>query len=218
MLLLAPAAVSLIGCGHSGSSATSSNTGAAPFTAARLRGALLTKVNGIEATAPATTGDYTSLAAVDPSRHMSAGVRVTPKACTGYAPSGLNAALIAGSPAAAVAFRVGHNGVSEMLVSSSATSSALMARVPAQCARYTETIGGKTFRYTVKESAVKGIGEEAHVLNVRSTGGTADDMWSLVYRGPGFVGSVTVVGPGASEVAVKSLGKRAYAFAAKELS
>jgi len=93
-----------------------------------------------------------------------------------------------------------------------------MAKVPAQCARYAETIGGKTSRYTVRESAIKGIGEEAHVLNVRSTGGTADDMWSLVYRGPGFVGSVTVVGPGASEAAVKSLGKRAYAFAAKELS
>ena len=218
LLLVPAAAVGLIGCGNSGSSATTPNTGAAPFTAAKLRGALLTKVNGIKATAPATTGDYTSLAAADPSRHMSAGVSVTPRACTGYAPSGLNAALIAGSPAAAVTFRVGHNGVSEMLVSSPATSSALMAKVPAQCSRYAETIGGKTFRYTVKESAIKGIGEEAHVLNVRSTGGTADDMWSLVYRGPGFVGSVTVVGPGASEAAVKSLGKRAYAFAAKELA
>jgi hypothetical protein len=220
MLLLVPAAaVSLVGCGNSGSSTGGATTaGAALFSAAKLRGALLTQVNGIKAAEPATTGDYTSLAAVDPGRQVSRGVSVTPRACADNTPDGFNAALIAGAPAAAVTFRVGHNGVSEMLVSSSAAAGALAAKVPAQCARYEETIGGKTFKYTVKESVIKGIGEEAHVLNVRSTGGTADDMWSLVYRGPGFVGSVTVVGPGASEAAVKSLGKHAYAFAAKELS
>jgi hypothetical protein len=219
MLLLVPAAaVSLIGCGHSGSSATTTGTAAAPFSAVKLRGALLTKVNGIRAAQPATTGDYTSLAAADPSRHLSRGVTVTPKACADAVPNGFNTAVIGGAPAAVVSFRVGHNGVSEMLVSSSAASAALAAKVPAQCARYKETAGGKTFKYTVKESPIGGIGKEAHVLNVRSSGGTADDMWSLVYRGAGFVGSVTVIGPGASEHAVENVAKRAYALAAKALS
>jgi hypothetical protein len=219
MLLLVPAAaVGLIGCSHSGSSSSTTGAAAAPFSAAKLRGALLTKLDGLKATGPASTGNYTSLAAADPSRHLAAGVSVTPRACAADVPDGFNGALIAAAPAAAVSFRVGHNGVSEMLISSSAASSALMAKVPAECARYKETIGGKTFEYTVKESAIKGIGEEAHVLNVRSTGGTADDMWSLVYRGAGFVGSVTVIGPGATELAVKSVAERAYALAAKELS
>jgi hypothetical protein len=219
MLLAAIAAVGVMGCGHSGSTSDGkTTTGAAPFSAAKLRGALLAKVNGTRAAGPAATGDYASLAASSPGRQVSQGVRVTPAACASHEPDGFNAAVIAGAPAAAITFRVGHNGVSEMLVSSPAASRALAAKVPAQCARYEETIGGKTFKYTVKESSVTGIGTEAHVLNVRSTGGTADDMWSLVYRGPGFVGSVTVVGPGASEVAVKSLGKQAYAFATKELS
>ena len=40
-------------------------------------------------------------------------------------------------------------------------------------------------------------------------------MWSLIYRGAGFVGTVTVVGPNASEKAVQELGQQAYAFAAK---
>jgi hypothetical protein len=217
VLLLVPAAVlGLVGCSHSGSSATTTGS-TAPFSAAELRGALLPKVNGIRAAAPATTGSYASLAAADPSTRLSGGVRVTPRACADDVPDGFNAAVIAGAPAAAVSFRVGHNSVSEMLVSSSAASAALAAKVPAQCKRYKETVGGKTFRYTVRESSVKGIGKEAHVLSVRSTGGSADDMWSLVYRGAGFVGSVTVIGPGASEVAVKSLAKHAYAFATKEL-
>lgn len=220
MLLLVPAtAVGLIGCSHSASHPSgTTTTGAAPFSAAKLRGALLTKVNGIRAAEPAATGSYASLTAASPAGHLSSGVRVTPKACASYQPDGFNAAAIAGAPAAAITFRVGHNGVSEMLIAVSAAPSALAGRVPARCARYAETIDGKTFRYTVRESSVKGIGAEAHALNVRSTGGTANDMWSLVYRGPGFVGSITVIGPGASERAVKNLGKRAYAVAAKTLA
>lgn len=56
------------------------------------------------------------------------------------------------------------------------------------------------------------------MLYLRSTGGRADNMWSLVYRGAGFVGSITLVGPDATERAVKQLGKQAYAFAAKTLA
>jgi hypothetical protein len=219
LLVPAVALVGIVGCGHSASSASANGT-AAPFSTAKLTGALLTKVNGVKAAGPATAGDYAALAAAGAGSQSSRGVRVTPSACASATPTGLNRALLAGIPAAVITFRVGHNGVSEMLVASSgtATASALEAKVPAQCARYTETIDGKTFKYTVKESSIKGIGAEAHVLNVRSTGGSANDMWSLVYRGAGFVGSVTVVGPGASETAVKQLGKQAYAFAAKELS
>jgi hypothetical protein len=220
LLVPAVAVVGLIGCGHSASSTAANAAGANPFSVAKLRGALLTKVNGVKAAAPASTGDYASLAAVSPVRQVSTGVRVTPRACATETPTGLNRTVLARVPAAVVTFRVGHDGVYEMLVASAgtATASALVPKVPATCARYTETIDGKTFKYTVKESSVKGIGAEAHALNVRSSGGTADDMWSLVYRGAGFVGVVTVVGPGASEAAVKSLGKQAYAFAAKELA
>ena len=42
--------------------------------------------------------------------------------------------------------------------------------------------------------------------------------WSLLYKGNGFVGAITVVGPNASESAIRELGQQAYAFAAKALS
>lgn len=217
LVLVPTAAVSLIGCSHSGSSASTTGA-AAPFSAAKLRSALPTRVDGIKAAGPATTGDYTSLAAAGTGRHLSPGVRVTPKACADDAPNGFNAAVIATAPAAAVSFRLGHNDVFEMLVSSAAVSTALAGTVPAQCARYEETIGGKTFRYTVREASIKGIGKEAHVLNVRSTDGAAGNLWSLVYRGAGFVGSVTMVGPYATEATVKNLAEHAYALAAKALT
>jgi hypothetical protein len=133
--------------------------------------------------------------------------------------TGFNPDVLAGSPAAAATFRVGKNGVSEMLVASSVrvAASALAGQFPAACAHYRETVDGRIFRYTASESAINGIGKQALVLNVRPAGATVDDLWSLVYRGAGFVGSVTVVGPNASGAAVRELGEQAYAFAARSL-
>ena len=57
------------------------------------------------------------------------------------------------------------------------------------------------------------------MLNVHAIGSPdSDDLWSMIYTGKGFVGTVTVVGPNASEKAVRELGQVAYGYAAKELS
>ena len=72
--------------------------------------------------------------------------------------------------------------------------------------------------FGVREQAVTGIGKQAEALNAQAAGVAADNLWSLIYRGKGFVGTVTVIGPNASEKAVQELGQQAYAFAAKTLS
>jgi hypothetical protein len=228
-LLLVPAAVAcacLAGCSRAASHPAvaappaSGKASAGPFSAAKLRDALLTRVNGVTAVAPAATGRYASLAGGSAGKPSSTAVRVTPQACGGATMTGFNPAVLAGSPVAATTFRVGKNGVSEMLVASSArlASSALAGLLPARCAHYQETVEGKIFRYTAMESAISGIGTLARVLNVRPAGATVDNLWSLVYQGAGFVGSVTVVGPNASETAVRELGEQAYAYAVKSLS
>jgi len=244
VLLLGPVAVacaSLAGCGgtlshpaggdraavHPTAAATSASSGSAssqasagPFSAAKLRGALLTRINGVAAVTRPATGNYASVSDGSAGKRSASAVRVIPAACGGATMTGFNPAVLAGSPVAASTFRVGKNGVSEMLVASSVKvpANALAGRLPAACTHYRETIEGKIFRYTATESTIGGIGDEARVLNVRSSGATANNLWSLVYRGTGFVGSVTVVGPNASEAAVRELGEQAYAFAVKSLS
>jgi hypothetical protein len=148
------------------------------------------------------------------------GIQVTPKTCSQAATVGFNSAALGTAPAAAVTFRVGTNGVSEVLIASSAKSAAtvLAGHVPAECAQYQETVGGKTYAYDVKEKAISGIGEQARVLNVYAASAKSDEMWSLVYQAKGFIGTVTVVGPNATEQAVTQLGQQAYAFAIKSLS
>ena len=217
-LLLVPVAVAgLAGCGNGATSTTkASSTGT---TAAALQKALLTRVNGVAAAAPASIGTYASMSAAGGKKAASA-VQVTPKTCTGAATVGFDPAALAGAPAAAVTFRVGTNGVSEVLIASSAksASTALAGHVPAECAQYQEKVGGKTYTYGITEKAITGIGKQARVLNVHAEGAQSDDMWSLIYRTADFVGTVTVVGPNATEAAVTELGQQAYAFAAKSLS
>jgi hypothetical protein len=133
---------------------------------------------------------------------------------------GSNPTALAGNPAAAVTFRVGNNGVSEVLIASTAQAvpSVLAGQVPAGCSRYQETVQGKAFTYGVTEQPVTGVGTQAKALNVQATGPASDNLWSLIYRGNGFVGMITVVGPDTSEKAAQALGKQAYAYATKTLS
>jgi hypothetical protein len=188
----------------------------AGLTAAQLRGALLTRVNGVAAAAPASSGKYSTLTAANISNN---GAQVTPKTCAGAA-TGFNPAALAASPAAAVTFKVGSNGVSEVLIASSAktASTALAGHIPAECANYQAKAGGKTYTYAATEQKITGIGQQAQVLSVQAAGAKSNNRWSLIYRGKGFVGTVTVVGPNASKEAVMELGEQAYAYAAKSLS
>jgi hypothetical protein len=220
-LLLAPVAVAgLAGCGGGSSSSSSAATTSAngALTSATLRQALLTRVNGVAAAAPASSGTYSSMQAAN--SKAASGIQVTPKACSAAATVGFNSAALGTAPAAAVTFRVGTNGVSEVLIASSAKSAAtvLAGHVPAECAQYQETVGGKTYAYGIKEKAISGIGEQARVLNVYPASAKSDEMWSLVYQAKGFIGTVTVIGPNATEQAVTELGQQAYAFATKSLS
>jgi hypothetical protein len=231
--LLVPVVVAgIAGCsGSGGSSPTTSSASAsasAPasagasgmFSAAQLRGALLTRVNGVAAATPASIGRYASLSAASLGRVAGSAVQAGTSGCAGATAAGLGSTILAAAPAAAVTFRVAGNAVSEVLVASSngSASAVLAGHVPAECAKYLGKVAGKTVTYGVTDKAITGIGKQARELNVRANGAASDNQWSLIYRGAGFVGTVTVVGASASEAAVRELAQQAYAFAAKSLA
>jgi hypothetical protein len=201
-----------------GTSAASAASGL--FSAAQLRGALLTRVNGVAAATSVRTGEYATLSAASTGRSAADAVKVSPSACGGAAAAGFGAAILAEAPAAAVTFHVGGNVVSEVLIASSAgtASTVLAGRVPAGCTHYQGKVAGRTVMYGLTVKAVKGIGQQARVLHVLTSGAAPANQWTLVYRGAGFVGTVTVIGPNASETAVRELAQQAYAFAAKSLA
>src|SRR6266567_8051521 len=151
-----------VGCGNSASTSqagatqtagVAAATGHKSFTAAQLRNALLTKVGGARPAAPAEAGDYGTLPDVRTSKQTMHGVKVTPARCAQATVTGFNSAAFAHAPASVVTFRVGRDGVSEVLVSATPqiATMALGNRLPAGCAHYTAAVDGKTFRYSVKE-------------------------------------------------------------------
>jgi hypothetical protein len=227
LALMGAAAVS--GCGGSASqsqaapaqpTATATAATQVSFTSAQLEGALLAKINGNKPAAPAESGDYGTLPDVQTSKQTMNGVKVTPAKCAQAAQTGFNSAAFAQAPASVVTFRVGRDGVSEVLVSTppQAASAALGDALPAGCAHYSATVDGKTFRYTVREAPLSGLAQQARTLNVKAAGYATVDVWSVVYRGTGFVGAVTMVGPDASEQGAKDLAATAYAHASQTLS
>jgi hypothetical protein len=224
-------AAALSGCGGSSSPSQASNTttqsasaqataSAIAFTSAQLQDALLAKVNGDKPAAPAESGDYGALPDVQSSKQTMNGVKVTPAKCAEAAQTGFNSASFANAPASVVTFRVGRDGVSEVLVSTppEGAANALGDSLPAGCEHYSASVDGKTFRYTVHESSFSGLAQQARTLNVKAAGYTSVDVWSVVYQGTGFVGAVTMVGPDASEQGVKDLAQSAYTHASQALS
>jgi hypothetical protein len=224
-------ATAVAGCGGSASSSqaganqtagAATATATAPaqsLTAAQLKGALLTKIGGARPAAPAQAGDYGALPDVKTSKQTMHGVKVTPARCAQATVTGFNSAAFTHAPASVVTFRVGRDGVSEVLVSATpdVASSALGNKLPAGCEHYTASVGGKTFHYSVKESPISGLGNEARALNVKAAGYSQVNVWSVVYRADGFVGAVTIVGPDATAASAKKLASQAYAYAHQSL-
>lgn len=66
---------------------------------------------------------------------------------------------VSGARPAAATFRVGRDGVSEVLVSATSqlAATALSDKLPAGCAHYTATVDGKTFSYSVREATLSGL-------------------------------------------------------------
>ena len=223
-------AVAVAGCGAAaigtaaiGTARSAGMTVATELNAAtpsQLRAALLPEVDGARPVAPAEAGVYATLPDVQTSRQTTAGVTVQPPRCAQATMTAFGSPGFSAAPAAVVTFRVGRDGVSEVLVSAPPrlAETALGGLLPAGCDRYTATVDGETFGYRAREVPLPGLAEQARALNVRATGYADVDIWSVVYRASGFVGAITMVGPDATEQGVKRLAIQAYATADRVLA
>jgi hypothetical protein len=224
-LVAAPAlaALAVAGCSSGGSSTQATDQSAAnvqsAYTASQLQSALLSKVNGQAPSAPVESGAYGSLAEVKSTKSSMKGVTVTPAKCAQTTMTGFNSPAFANVPATVATFRVGSNGISEVLLapSSSTAQLALSKQIPAGCSTYSATVGGKTFTYTVAEKDLSNLGQQARAMNIKASGAQSVDVWSVVYRADKFVGAVTIVGPAASESTATTLASQAYSHAQQTL-
>ena len=186
------------------------------LTAVQLRRALLTTINGQPPAIPVEAGAYGSLAQVRAAETAMNGVTVRPPACARATVTGFGLRSFAAVPATISTFRVGGNGISEMLLAPppAAAARALGPQIPAGCARYTAAVNGRTFVYLAGEQAVRHLGQAASAIHIRAAGSASLDIWSVVYQARDFIGVITIAGPGASAAAVTALAAQACAHAA----
>jgi hypothetical protein len=228
-----PAAIAAIavaaaaaGCSSGGTPAktASKTTGhdtksSSAYTASQLRAALLTSVNGARPVIPVESGAYGSLAGVKETRQSVSGVKIIPAKCATASGSGLSSPVYNNVPATVATFRVGTDGLSEVLLAPPAAmlQSALVRKIPAGCSHYHARVGSRTFTYWIKEVPAPRIGSAASELNVRASGDASANIWTIIYRTSTLVGAITLVGVDASRSGAEALAKQAYAYATKTL-
>jgi hypothetical protein len=224
-------AAAAAGCGGSGTAAKpaanvhhaaplqAAQAGSA-YTAAQLRSALLTSVNGVRPAGPAQAGAYGSLSGVTATKNSLSGVKITPAKCASASGTGLSSAKFSRVPATVVTFRFATVGASEVLLSPPSTmlAAALAHRIPAGCSRYRARIGGKTYTYRITQERAPRLGDASTELNVRATGAASANIWTVIYRSHGLVGAVTLIGQHANKAAAEALAKLAYGYAHAHLA
>lgn len=225
LIAVAALAAAVAGCGGSaGTAAQSSRTTqdaktTSVYTATQLRSALLATVNGVKPAVPVESGAYGSLPGVKATKQSLSGVKITPARCASAGGTGLSSPKYAKVPATVATFRVGRDGLSEVLLAppSSLLAAALADRFPAGCAHYTAKVGDRLFSYAIKEEQAPRLGVAARELNVRASGDESENIWTIIYRTRGLVGAVTLVGQNASRATAEALARKAYDYAQKTL-
>jgi hypothetical protein len=206
--------------GSSGKAKTATNTATGPaYTVSQLRAALLTTVNGAKPAAPVESGAYGTLPGVKASRQTLSNVKITPPRCASATATGLASTQFNSVPATVATFRDGTDGVSEVLLAPPASmlQTAIAHNIPAGCSRYHATVDGKTYTYEIKQEPAPSIGDAASELNVRASGDSSANIWTIIYRSGGLVGAITLVGANASQAGAETLARQAFSQAHKNL-
>ena len=223
-------AAAAAGCGTGGTTASGqtaahsakaghSAAGGPAYTAAQLRSALLGSVNGVKPAAPVEAGPYGSLPGLTAKKQSLADVKITPAKCATASGTGLSSGKFTSVPATVVTFRFKTVEFSEVLLAppSALLTAALAHKIPAGCTRYHAVVKGKRYNYRITETRAPRLGNAASELNVRASGAASANIWTVIYRSHGLVGSVTVVGPGATKAIASDLAKLVYSRAQKVL-
>jgi hypothetical protein len=229
LLLLASAA----GCGggggrHTAASAAPSTEPPTPgsYTSDQLTQALLTDIRGYERSGAPQWGEYGSLAAVQNLNQMQQAVKLDKPQCASSSRAISQEKAVQSAPSALVAFTKGRRqSVTEtlMAVGPDIAERQVRVRVPAGCRTFRVKVGGNWVANRVVEAAGAHIGEGSRTAGVVTTsagtsgGATAVRTWSVVLRSRGYLATITLYGPGATQAEAERLARRAYQQAERVL-
>jgi hypothetical protein len=215
-VLLASAA----GCGGGGGRAVTGSTPtfAAPapdsYNADQLTQALLTDIPGYVRSGAPQWGEYGSLAAVQNLNQMQQAVKLDKPQCASSTNALSQEKAVQTAPSALVAFtQGGRQSVTEtlMAVGPDVAARQVKVRVPAACRSIRVKVGRNWVSDTIVEPSGAHIGEGSRTAGVlTSTGVTSVHTWFVVLRSRGYLATITLYGPGATQADAERFARGAY--------
>jgi hypothetical protein len=209
------------GCGGGGGghvAATSSPSSVAPvpgsYNADQLTQALLTDIPGYIRSGAPQWGEYGSLAAVQNLNQMQQAVKLDKPQCASSTRALNQEKAVQTAPSALAAFTRGTGqSVTEtlMAVGPDVAARQVRVRIPAGCRSIRVKVGGAWVSDTLVEPSGAHIGEGSRTAGVlTNTGTTAVRTWFVVLRSRGYLATITLYGPGATQAEAERFAHRAY--------
>jgi hypothetical protein len=212
---------SLAGCGGGGGG--QATTGSPPPSAATVPGAynadqltqaLLTDIPGYTRSGAPQWGEYGSLAAVQNLNQMQQAVKLDKPQCASSTHALSQEKAVQAAPSALVAFTRGtRQSLTEtlMAVGPDVAARQVRVRVPAGCRSFRVKVGRTWVSDTIVEPSGARIGEGSRTAGVAtSTGVGGVRTWFVVLRSRGYLATITLYGPGATQAEAERFARKAY--------
>jgi hypothetical protein len=184
------------------------------YNADQLTQALLTDIPGYERSGVPQSGQYGSLTAVRNSLQMQQAVKLDKPQCTSSTRAVSSENAVWSAPSALVAFGKGRDQtVSEtlMAVGPDVAVQQVGLRVPASCRSLRVNVGGRWAAGSIVEGRGARVGEGSRTVGVATTVGTATaKTWYVVLRSRGYLATITLYGPDATQDEAERLAQQAY--------
>jgi hypothetical protein len=212
---------SIAGCGgggggHAVTGSTPSYAAPVPgsYNADQLTQALLTDIPGYVRSGAPQWGEYGSLAAVQNLNQMQQAVKLDKPQCASSTHAVTQEKSVQTAPSALVAFtRSTGQSVTEtlMAVGPDVAARQVKVRVPAGCRSFRVKVGRAWVADTIVEASGARIGEGSRTAGVLTSTGTTDvRTWFVVLRSRGYLATITLYGPGATQAEAERFARRAY--------
>jgi hypothetical protein len=217
------------GGGHAVASPTPSYEPPVPgsYNAVQLTQALLTDIPGYVRSGAPQWGEYGSLAAVQNLNQMQQAVKLDKPQCASSTHPLSQEKGVQSAPSALVAFTKGtRQSLTEtlMAVGPDVAARQVKVRVAAACRTFRVKVGRTWVSDTIVEPSGTRIGEgsrTAGVVTAAATpvaaGGVAIHTWFVVLRSRGYLATITLYGPGVTQVEAERLARKAYQQAERVL-
>jgi hypothetical protein len=184
------------------------------YTSDQLRQALLTEISGYRRAGEPDSGEYGALKAIQNFNQLQSQVKLDKPQCAVTSRAFGSSPEAHSAPAAITTFaKDDGQTVTEtlMTISPATADKQVKLRVPAACRTFRALVGDQWSTHQIIEATQTRLGGGSRTVGVATTSGNSHvKTWYVVLRSRGYLASITMYGPNATQVGAEDAARRAY--------